>query len=183
MPKKTFDAEAWIKLGLKTLKSEGLSKFSVEALARKAGVTKGSFYWHFKDRENYFTRIVDYWLDKQLKIIKHFSSQPDVEPKQQLWDVMYYILTKNADDDSAMRSWVKHYEYATKAVKKVDKMRLEYLVRLFRDMGLCKDDAKLRANMLYFYQVGEHFVLVRDREGTRAKLNDLHYQLLIANIP
>ncbi|NQZ09385.1 MAG: TetR/AcrR family transcriptional regulator [Algicola sp.] len=183
MPKKSFDAELWIKLGLKTLKNEGLAKFGVEALARKAGVTKGSFYWHFKDRDDYFKQIVDYWLTRQLQIIQHFSQQADdVEPKQQLYNVMHYILNKNTDEDTAMRSWVMHYDYATKAVKKVDKMRLEYLIRLFKEMGYNKDESKLRAQMLYFYQVGEHTILERDREGIRSRLNDLHYKMLVDGV-
>jgi AcrR family transcriptional regulator len=183
MTKKTFDVEAWIKIGLKTLKDEGLGKFSVESVASKAGVTKGSFYWHFKDRDEYFTRIVDYWLAIQHRIVEDFTNQPPGDPKQQLWDVMYYILTKNANDDVAMRSWVKHYDYATKAVKQVDKMRLNYLETLFCKMGLNKDNAKLRAYMLYFYQVGEHTLLVREKESVRVRLNNLHYQMLIADVP
>ena len=182
MPKKIFDAQIWIKVGLDALKAEGLNQFSVEALARKVGVTKGSFYWHFKDKEDYFKRVVDYWQQNQLLIIHSFSNKPSADPCEQLWRVMQFMLEKNSSDDIAMRSWVKHYAYATKAVKKVDKMRLQYLQGLFKDIGFNRQNAILRAQMLYHYQVGEHTILVRGSERERVNLNKLHYKLLIAAV-
>ena len=178
MSKKIFDAETWIDIGLRTLKNEGLGKFSVEAIARKVGVTKGSFYWHFKDRDEFFKAIVDYWLEKQHKLIEDYAQHGAANPQQQLWDIMQDLLRSDAEHDVAMRSWVQHYEYAHKAVKQVDKLRLDYLESLFKKMGLNKDGAKLRAQMLYFYQVGEQAVLIRSAQSTRNKLNNLHFRLL-----
>lgn len=182
MTKKIFDAETWIEIGLQTLKNEGLNKFSVEAIARQVGVTKGSFYWHFKDREQFFKAIVDYWLEKQQQIVEDFAQKSFSDAKQQLWDVMHFMLTKNADHDVAMRSWVQHYDYAQKAVKQVDKLRLNYLETLFKQIGLNKDHAKLRAQMLYFYQIGEYTILTQERQSMRARLNNLHYQLLVSDV-
>lgn len=181
MSRVVFDAQSWIEQGFKALKNEGLNKFSVEAMANQAGITKGSFYWHFRDRETFFKAIVDNWLERQHAIIEDFSQHGHSDPKQQLWDIMQYILHKNTDHDIAMRSWVQHYDYAHLAVKQIDRIRIEYLQKLFRKMGLDKDKAKLRAHMLYFYQVGEHAILVHEKQSVRTKLNSLHYQMLVAD--
>ena len=54
-------AEDWQKQALETLDKEGIHKVNVEYLARQLGVTKGSFYWHFKNHETLIRGMLDYW--------------------------------------------------------------------------------------------------------------------------
>ena len=46
-----LDAQAWTNAALKTLARSGIDGVRVELLAKELSVTKGSFYWHFKDRD------------------------------------------------------------------------------------------------------------------------------------
>ena len=46
-----LDRNEWIDSAIAALADEGLAGMRVEILAKRFGVTKGSFYWHFKDRK------------------------------------------------------------------------------------------------------------------------------------
>ena len=42
----------------------GTAAVAVETLAARLGATKGSFYWHFRNREHLLERILDHWMDR-----------------------------------------------------------------------------------------------------------------------
>src|SRR5260370_14402155 len=54
-------AEAWEKAALKAIADRGFSGAAIEPLAKKLGVTKGSFYWHFADREALIRAALKRW--------------------------------------------------------------------------------------------------------------------------
>jgi AcrR family transcriptional regulator len=45
-----LDAAAWVEAALDALAEGGVDAVRVDPLAKRLGVTRGSFYWHFKDR-------------------------------------------------------------------------------------------------------------------------------------
>ena len=56
---KRLSAQAWIDFALATLAREGFEALKADVLAHKLGVSRGSFYWHFKDKlENKLHKLV-----------------------------------------------------------------------------------------------------------------------------
>ena len=51
----------WIELGLRALAGGGPDAVRVEPLAKALGVTRGGFYWHFKDRGALLGELLDTW--------------------------------------------------------------------------------------------------------------------------
>jgi AcrR family transcriptional regulator len=58
--------EDWIRAALEALLKEGPSGLRIARIAEALGVTQGSFYWHFKDRGQFRTRILEYWMSQML---------------------------------------------------------------------------------------------------------------------
>ena len=56
---------SWITAALEVLASEGIGRVRVEPLAKKLGVTKGSFYWHFDDRPALHAAMLAQWQETQ----------------------------------------------------------------------------------------------------------------------
>jgi AcrR family transcriptional regulator len=54
-------AEAWVAAALEALEKRGLAAVAVEPLAAELGATKGSFYWHFKDRDALVHATLERW--------------------------------------------------------------------------------------------------------------------------
>ena len=48
----TLTTEDWEREALELIAEQGVQALAVEPLARRMGITKGSFYWHFSGRES-----------------------------------------------------------------------------------------------------------------------------------
>ncbi|MGA6960157.1 MAG: helix-turn-helix domain-containing protein, partial [Candidatus Acidiferrales bacterium] len=51
----------WVRAAFARLSTEGIESVRIELLARDLGVSKGSFYWHFQDREELLAKMLDRW--------------------------------------------------------------------------------------------------------------------------
>lgn len=171
--------EDWLVAALDVLSKHGIEKVKVEPLALYLGVTKGSFYWHFKNREALLTQMVDYWLTVQNEIIDRLGESA-LEPKKRLWNVLQFIGRKDSRHDVAIRAWACNNSYAAKAISHIDGRRLMFCEKLFEQMGFTGEEIKLRARLVYYYQIGEYTVIKQDPASLRVALSELRYKMLIA---
>ena len=51
----------WILAAFARLSAEGIDAVRIEVLARELRVSKGSFYWHFQDREELIGKMLARW--------------------------------------------------------------------------------------------------------------------------
>ena len=54
-------AQDWIDFALKTLAREGFNALKADVLARKLGVSRGSFYWHFAELRAFHAQVIAHW--------------------------------------------------------------------------------------------------------------------------
>jgi AcrR family transcriptional regulator len=173
-----LDRADWLDAALDTLHEVGIEGVRVEKLARALDVTKGSFYHHFKNRDELLTAMVDRWRGMQEGILEWLkASTPD--SRQRIEELIAFIHTKDSRHDIGIRSWGRLDSHARKAIQAVDHARLRYVEGLFRDLGFDDDGARLRARLIYYYQVGEHTLSLRDPEELRARLERLRHELLM----
>ncbi|MGD9600470.1 MAG: TetR/AcrR family transcriptional regulator [Gammaproteobacteria bacterium] len=177
--KKTLDRDAWLKKALDVLFANGISQIKIEVLARKLKLTKGSFYWHFKNRDDLLRSMVDWWRDNQLRFITGLKQEID-DPASMIRAVIDF--TQHTDDSShdiAMREFARFNRYAARAVAEVDERRVAYLAGLFRAARFSDAEADLRARALYFYQVGEYTTSLPVAPELRDDLAERRFKLLI----
>src|SRR3954471_1179055 len=73
----------WTRVALAAVADKGVANISVERLARELGATKGSFYWHFKDRPALVGAALDRWEHEYTdRIIERLSDVSD--PRERL---------------------------------------------------------------------------------------------------
>ena len=68
-PVNTLTRENWIDFALQRLTEEGIDKVTITGLARELSVTKGSFYWHFKDRDDLLQAMLTRWEETGSKLV------------------------------------------------------------------------------------------------------------------
>ena len=61
-PRQTLTPERWVDAATEQLMDHGIDQVRVDVLARKLEVTRGSFYWHFADREDLLRAVLRAWL-------------------------------------------------------------------------------------------------------------------------
>lgn len=179
--KNTLHRDVWLKQALDVLFSHGIGSVKVEILARELGVTKGSFYWHFKNREELLHDVVDWWRDNQIAFLDSLDVSHIEDAPNLIKSVIEF--TDHTDDsrhDVAMREFARFDGYAAAAVSEVDRRRLDYLSALFRAAGFEDAEAQLRAQALYFYQVGEYTTSLHVDSALRDELAERRFRLLIS---
>jgi AcrR family transcriptional regulator len=173
--------EDWLKHALETLRREGVSGLRVEPLARSLGVTTGSFYWHFSDRQELLTSVLDHWTETMTRDIAVRMTSQD-EPLHQLDS----LLTETARRDQsrheiAIRNWAVFDDQADGAVRRVDECRMAYVNGLFLQLGFSEKQAGVRARMFIFYSIGEAGFSIHDSLDRRLELGRLRLEILTSD--
>lgn len=154
-----LDRNEWIDSAIEALAEEGIAGMRVEALAKRFGVTKGSFYWHFKDRQDLFSAVLQTWKEGRIRDIdKQSWATPGKECDQLLRIIDIYSANRNRKGISielAVRDWARRDAQAHAIVEEVDTYRLESTRRLFVASGRSDIEAKSRSLLLYAYVFGQ----------------------------
>jgi len=154
-----LDRNEWIDSAIEALADEGLAGMRVEALAKRFGVTKGSFYWHFKDRQDLFSAVLQTWKEGRIcDIDKQSRAAPGKECDQLLRIIDTYSANRNRKGiaiELAVRDWARLDTQASAVVEEVDTYRLESTRKLFVASGLSDNEAKSRSLLLYAYVFGQ----------------------------
>lgn len=149
--------EAWVAAAFSVLAKGGLEAVRVERLAERLGVTKGSFYWHFKDRRALLEAVLDAWEEEATaSVIARVDSKRGT-PKERLAVLMR--LTTAVDEgaavEHAIRAWGATDSGVRRRLSKVDQTRQAYVRALLVGAGLTSARATARARLFYLALIGE----------------------------
>jgi AcrR family transcriptional regulator len=153
--KTRLDRDAWLAAALELLRERGIDDVKVEPLAARLGVTKGSFYWHFRDRQDLLGALPQFWADRQTgPVLAHAETAPG-GPVEKLRAVAEYLSREDPDRyDNAMRAWAQFDRDVARTVRQIDQRRLAFAAALFEMAGLAAEEAATRARLFYFFDVG-----------------------------
>ncbi len=144
----------WLAIGIQTLSDKGIEAVRVDPLAKLLNVTRGSFYWHFKSRDDLLHEILHEWEARNTKSIIEQIERLDSAPSAKLLS----LLEIAAEDDNllekAVRVWSVNDVKAAAAIARVDRQRLDYLQNLFLQLGFSEIDSKVRAQIAYSVRLG-----------------------------
>tara|TARA_R110002167_G_scaffold6671_13_gene31436 strand:+ start:5124 stop:5675 length:552 start_codon:yes stop_codon:yes gene_type:complete len=149
--------EAWVQEAMSALAEGGISSVKVEVLAKKLNVTKGSFYWHFKNRPELLTQILEFWRDGRIQTIRRqvASDQPASAVLAEL--LRLYTDRSNPRGNAielAVRDWARSDSQAAAVVALVDEQRLASVASLYQQLTASDDEAQARAYLFYSYIFG-----------------------------
>lgn len=152
-PRTQLDPDAWVDAAIDVFAREGVTGLRVEVLAKHCGVTKGSFYWHFKDRQALLDAVLARWKEGRIRDIEKTTAMMQGDPRDQLHYVIeVYGANRNRKGMSielAVRDWARHDAKAAAVVEEVDLYRLECTRKLFVNAGMSDAEAKSRSLLLY----------------------------------
>jgi len=170
----------WLAKALDTLESSGVEAVKIERLAKAFGISRSGFYWHFKNRQDLLGHLLDYWVREYTSVV---TDNPDVvklDPKKRLLTTMEMIRDKHLTKyDLAMTSWAKLDPQVHRVVKKVVKMRLNYLRVIFAELGFEGDELEMRARLFVCYHSWEDTMFPDLSNQKHLKLLKLRYKYLI----
>lgn len=171
----------WLQAALMMLAEEGIGAVSIERLARRLGVTRGSFYHHFSNREDLLRQILSYWAEHWTDEIRDDVRALGLDPRNTLLALMRMIRHRKASDyDVVIRAWAVNDPLAREVVEQVDEIRLGVIRQLFLDMGFEGDDAENRARLFLYYEMAEPAIWAQQSEETLEALIEERHRFLTA---
>jgi len=155
-PKKRLTRACWQEAALELLHNEGINAVTVDALAAQLGITRGSFYHHFKDRHDLSKEMLDYWIQRWTIEIRDDVEALGLDGLQSLTALGNLIKHRQAAGyDTAVRAWAIHDDVAKKVVKKADKIRLDFIRKQFEKLGFVALDLENRSRLFLYYAMTE----------------------------
>ena len=179
--RKTLTREDWLVAALAALKESGIEGVKVLPLAKRLGSSRGSFYWHFRDRRDLLRGLLDYWDRWSTdSMITALAGVAEIEPRERIWILVQRVQTQELSvHDPAIRAWALYDPDAARVVRRVDRKRLKTVAGLFREAGFSEEQVAVRARLLAVYLMGDALVFVREPAARRRKLARLRWQLLV----
>lgn len=180
------DRRDWLEMARKVLIDSGIDRVRVEPIASRLGVTTGSFYHHFRNRQELLDGLLEHWETSNNAPLFAASAASEDDPGAQidaLFDAWLSEREYSPAYDSAVRAWAHSSKPVEQAVRRVDNRRIELISQIFERFGYDPDRAFIRARITYFHQVGyQALELSEDIEQRRALLH-LYREALVGDPP
>jgi AcrR family transcriptional regulator len=175
----------WIRAAFVRLASEGIESVRIELLARDLGVSKGSFYWHFRDREDLLTCVLDRWEADEVD----WLAATDVKMRAAArWArfVEHCADLNHARLESAVRGWARRDEAMSTRISArisgIDKKRTAHIASVLRDIGFTAPSAASWSDLALLVYLGWLDRVTRDAEfqSTGRGLGEFLSDLILA---
>jgi AcrR family transcriptional regulator len=167
----------WLRAARMALLHGGPEAVRIETLARKLKVTKGSFYWHFKDRGALLEELLCEW-EAETSLLRALLARADFRAglRDFLDELQRRVASSEKGDspsDAAIFAWAAVSPKVALRANREEKKRIALLVQLVGDAGL--------AEYIYLAYLG---FLVRRRRvpeaaGTFSRIAELSSELML----
>jgi AcrR family transcriptional regulator len=148
----------WIRQGLRTLADDGANGLKVGPMAEKLTVSRGSFYWHFRDIADFRSQLLRSWQERSTdQVIRQLDAAKGEADR--LKHLTRRAFTAKRDLDRAIRSWAAEDEDVAKIVASVDAKRVAYIAKMLVGAGVETQRARHRAAFMYWAYLGQALVM------------------------
>lgn len=168
----------WLAGALDALVRKGVAAMRIDALSGHLGVTKGSFYWHFKSRDDFVKSLLDYWRRAYtMNVVEEIDNVPGGPGERLLALILYLQTSKSAKYDVAIRAWAARDSKVDACVKEVDSQRFDYVRSLFAEMGFKGAELEMRTQIFTVFHSFEEAFLSRMEQpaAERRRLTKLRH--------
>jgi len=173
-------ASTWIQAGLRALADGGPGAVRIDRLATSLGVTRGSFYGHFADRQALLQAMLDTWERAATDEVLDHVEQRGGDPRDKLRRAG--ALTFSPDllpTELAIRDWARHDPAVAERLRRVDNRRMDYLRTLFRAICPDEDTVEARCVLAFTLAIGHHFLAADHGPHTRDQALELALRELL----
>ena len=144
----------WARAALDAIARGGIAAVAVESVAADLGATKGSFYWHFKNRDALIRAALDMWEQSRTEsVIEELDHEPD--PAERLRKLLEAAFERSPADRAEIALLANPgHPAATAAVRRVAQRRITYIAEQLQKLGYDRGEAQDRAVVLYYIYAG-----------------------------
>ncbi len=168
----------WLLKALEIFIEEGIDAVRITRLAEVLKVTRGSFYWHFSNREDLIEALVDYWKNRNTNAI--VESVSGVESLSDgIFKFFETCLNTELFDprlDLAIREWARRAPEIRQQLDAADHIRVKALADFYQRFDYPMPEAFIRARVIYFAQIGFYALDVHENLETRLGYTEAYFE-------
>lgn len=161
----------WLRAALARLVDGGEEQVRIMPMADELGVSRSSFYWYFRDRQEILDALLDHWQSKNTAGLLAQAAAPAETITAAVCNVHRCVVNPALFDtalDFAMRDWARRAPRVAEVLKQSDARRVAALRSMFLRFDYGEDEAETRAFVLYYMQLG--YDLAQLNEPVEARL-------------
>lgn len=167
-PAAFLSREDWLQAAVRLLIQEGIDQVKVQRLGKALKTSRGSFYWHFRDRADLLDAVLRHWEESNTEQLIAALGAAD----RPLEDRILSLFTLWVDPsyprfDNAIRAWAAKSAKVRRVQRTADQRRLQHIEQIFLDAGYAAEEAVVRGDMLYFTQIGYYLLDLGESEAQR----------------
>lgn len=169
--KQRGSADLWLDTAQDMLCSAGVDAVRIQPLAKRLGLSRTGFYWHFKERTALLNALVNRWdvTNTDTLVARTNAYAANIcEAVFNLFDCWLDPETFNADLDLAIRNWARTDPDVRERLSVADQKRRAAIEAMFTHFGYAPEDAEMRTMALLHIQIG--FVSMRVAESNWKRL-------------
>ena len=173
--------EDWLNAAQRRLINGGIDAVKIGPLAEDMKVTRGSFYWHFRDRNHLVQTLLARWQAQSHEMFNRLVGGDGASGMEGFVRLVHLWVGESVFDpslESALRDWGRTSAEVAAVVKAVDEERITYIKRIFLDFGYAEDEAFIRARVTYFHQVGYYTIGYNETLDARMALLPMYVYVL-----
>lgn len=163
--------EGWLEAAYDSLLESGVDSVKILPLAKRLNLSRTSFYWFFKDREELLSALISRWREKNTgNLVKQSEAYAETLAEAML-NVFDCWLKKDLFDspfEFAVRSWALQSPEIQAEVQQADQTRIEAIGRMFMRFGYDEAPADVRARTTYLVQIG--YISMQSREDIALRM-------------
>jgi AcrR family transcriptional regulator len=154
-----LNVDDWVRTAKDLLVSDNVRGVQVSTLCQRLRVTKGSFYWHFSNREELLTAVLNDWRRRMtLNIVTRMASAAD-DAVSTLRGFLALprkaFSARGGAIEMSIRDWGRRDTAPRQTLKEVDQVRLSSFERTFRGLGFPVQEARVRGYIAYTIMMGD----------------------------
>ncbi len=151
---KQLTSEDWERAALQAISDGGLGAVAVEPLARRLEVTKGSFYAHFRDRDELVVAALSRWeqihVESFTAVVERFQ-----DPAERLRALIELATSAARGRTVISRLLLESNDQRVEAaLRRITEFRLAHIESAFRELGAPPRTAAHRATIAYAAYIG-----------------------------
>lgn len=152
--KATLSAEDWKRAALELIAEQGMQALAVEPLARRMGITKGSFYWHFPSRESLLQQALEQWEEHDSRNLNKALGEID-HPRDRLKSFFRRVVKEKLTHEvySELCAASGHPQVEP-VLGRVAERRMQHLSAAFEELGMEPEAARNQARLTYSVYLG-----------------------------
>jgi AcrR family transcriptional regulator len=180
-----LDRADWIRAARAAFIRGGEASVKIDPLAAGMGVTTGSFYWHFKNRQELLADVLADWEANNSAALVNAVRAHEGDPDKQLNALAEAWISEigfSSAYDSAVRDWARTSAKVDKIVRRVDEHRINLIQEIFKGFGYDNVDALVRARITYFHQVGYYTLHIKESRADRLRLKNVYVAALKGDV-